>query len=277
MKIKRTTIVGMAALLVLVSVVFTVLAGNPPGPGTPPEDTKSYTLEDIYQRFESGAAGVPGVFAGPGAGVAPGVGTGHTLNETMALAPQVDNTNGVTTTEVAAGKTFWGLNEAEGEWGLQTGTATGECCTCSGTLNGTRWCDNEDGTVTDLTTCLVWLKKADWGGQKPWDDCTTHDDAFTRAGLLANGATGADLSDGSAAGAWRLPTKTELVGITIGDEAVNSSNMRAFTGVQSYRWWSSSTYAGDAGDAWYVGLGDGGVGANGKASTNYVWPVRGGQ
>ena len=32
------------------------------------------------------------------------------------------------------------------------------CCECLGTLNGTRWCDNEDGTVTDLSTCLVWLK-----------------------------------------------------------------------------------------------------------------------
>ncbi len=276
MKIKRTTIVGMAALLVLVSVVFTVLAGNPADPGTPPGETKSYTLEDIYQRFESGAAGVPGVFAGPGAGDAPGVGTGHTLSETMALAPQVDNTNGVTTTGVAAGKTFWGLNEAEGEWGWQTGTATGECCTCSGTLNGTRWCDNGDGTVTDLTTCLVWLQKADWGGQKPWDDCT-HDDAFTRAGLLEDGATGAVLSDGSAAGAWRLPTRTELVGITNGDEAVRSSNMRAFTGVQSNVYWSSTTYAGSTSSAWNVYLLDGIVGAYYKTSTYYVWPVRGGQ
>ena len=41
-------------------------------------------------------------------------------------------------------------------------------CTCTGTMFGKRWCDNGDGTVTDLTTCLVWLKKADWGGQKVW-------------------------------------------------------------------------------------------------------------
>jgi hypothetical protein len=111
-------------------VVFTVLAGNPTGPGTPPDNTKSYTLEDIYQRLASGAAGVPETFKEPSGAL--GVGTGHTLSETMALAPQVD-AGGAITTEVAAGKTFWGLNE--NEWGLRTGTATTfPCCTCSGTL-----------------------------------------------------------------------------------------------------------------------------------------------
>lgn len=42
--------------------------------------------------------------------------------------------------------------------------AVKKCCTCKGTLYENRWCDNGNGTVTDLTTCLVWLKKADWGG-----------------------------------------------------------------------------------------------------------------
>ena len=80
-------------------------------------------------------------------------------------------------------------------------------------LAATRFMDNGDGTVTDLTTCLVWLQKADWGGAKPWEDCTTsHDDAHSRAGILISGTVGANLSDGSVEGDWRLPTKTELVG-----------------------------------------------------------------
>ena len=36
--------------------------------------------------------------------------------------------------------------------------------TCKGTLVGTRWCDNGDATVTDMTTGLVWLKYTDWEG-----------------------------------------------------------------------------------------------------------------
>ena len=62
-----------------------------------------------------------------------------------------------------------------------------KCCTCKGTLNGTRWCDNGDGTVTDMTTCLVWLKYADWGGVKQWVDCSDYDDAHTQAASLCNG------------------------------------------------------------------------------------------
>ena len=39
--------------------------------------------------------------------------------------------------------------------------------TCEGTVSaGGRWCDQGDGTVKDMTTGLVWLKKADWGGAK---------------------------------------------------------------------------------------------------------------
>ena len=151
-----------------------------------------------------------------------------------------------------------------------------KCCTCKGTLVGTRWCDNGDGTVTDMNTCLFWLKKADWGGFKKWEDCTTHDDVHTRAGLLAAGSAGADLSDGSSVGDWRLPTKTELYNLANGTEAVRSSNMRAFTGVQSSNYWSSTTYEGDSTFAWYVYMDDGFVFNLYKGSSIYVWPVRSG-
>jgi len=152
-------------------------------------------------------------------------------------------------------------------------------CTCSGTLNGTRWCDNGDGTVTDLTTCLVWLKKADWGGTKSWRHSSTYDDAHTRAGILRDGVTGANLSDSSVEGDWRLPTKTELCWLANGTEAVRSENMRAFTGVLSSTYWSSTTctdhHTND--DAWTVYLKSGSETEMHKSYDFYVWPVRGGQ
>ncbi len=66
---------------------------------------------------------------------------------------------------------------------------TDDGITCKGTLVGIRWCDNGDSTVTDMTTGLVWLKYADWGGKKPWRSDTSgdHDDADTRAGILQDG------------------------------------------------------------------------------------------
>jgi hypothetical protein len=69
-----------------------------------------------------------------------------------------------------------------------------------------RFTDNEDGTVTDNMTGLIWLKNADcYLGAMPWND------ALTFANLLHDGWTGdgsvgdCDLSDGSLAGV-RIPT-----------------------------------------------------------------------
>jgi len=116
-------VVGMVVGVLLSSAVF-VLAGNPDSPAAPGA-TQSFTLEDIYNRLDSGADGAQSTFTEPG--VAPGTGTMHTLNETMGKAPAKDDANGATTGDVANGKTFWGLTA--GEWGTQTGTAVGATCT----------------------------------------------------------------------------------------------------------------------------------------------------
>ena len=60
----------------------------------------------------------------------------------------------------------------------------------------------------------------------------------------------AGLSDGSVEGDWRLPTKTELAGITVGTEYIRSSSMYLFTGVQSPAYWSGTSYADYPYGAW---------------------------
>jgi len=345
----RKYMIGIVVGVLLASAVV-VLARNLDSPAAP-ASTSSYSLEDIYDRLDAGTAGSQSTFTEPAAG--PGTGTMHTLNQTMAEAPALDNTNGATTTEVFSGTTYWSLRTSGGTWGPQTGTATagsdvsgpdgsktfnipdgfysgsktctandaqlvagniksgvdilgvtgsytetictgdattadvlypktfsnssstgltGERyrgCTCSGTLNGTRWCDNGNGTVTDLTNCLVWLKKANWGGSKTWG--TSHQ----RAGILKAGTTGADLSDGSGVGKWRMPTKTELVKLRNGPEGVSTGNMRAFTGVQASSYWSSTTDVFNTNKAWTVHLNLNFVSTGTKSSSYKVWPVRG--
>jgi len=184
----------------------------------------------------------------------------------------VDTSSGdAVASDIANGKKAW-VDGVE-----ITGTHTQGGWTCSGTLNGTRWCDNGDGTVRDMTTGLIWLQKADWGGAKEWDG-NSNDNAHVRAGILEAGATNANLSDGSNVGDWRLPTKSELVGITTGTEPVSSGDMRAFSGVQTYDYWSSTSDAGNASFAWHVDLYYGNVSNNyGKTVMGYVWPVRGGE
>ena len=152
--------------------------------------------------------------------------------------------------------------------------------TCEGTLSaGGRWCDQGDGTVKDMTNGLVWLKKADWGGQWPlWDDYN-NPDGHSRAAELWDGSPWegiANLSDGSVEGDWRLPTKSELVGITVGNEQITSSQMYLFTGVQPANYYSGTSYAGSPGQAWSVNMTNGYVGSGDKdVDIYYIWPVRG--
>ena len=136
-----------------------------------------------------------------------------------------------------------------------------EGITCSGTRwsntgqssNG-RWCDNGDGTVTDLLGYngrgkgLVWLKNASWGGLKAWrvDGVANHDDAHTRAGILSStmGGIPADLTDGSVVGDWHLPTLKELVALANGTHQIRSETPGPFTDVKYFSYWSSSTESG---------------------------------
>ena len=61
-------------------------------------------------------------------------------------------------------------------------------------LNGPRFTDNEDGTVTDNNTGLMWSKTANYGNPLIWDAAISYCEDLTLA----------DLSD------WRLPALSEL-------------------------------------------------------------------
>ncbi|MEO5331241.1 MAG: fibronectin type III domain-containing protein [Magnetococcus sp. YQC-5] len=91
----------------------------PPLPSDP--GSALYTLEDLYNRLNSGANGVKrtGPFVRPDK--APDS-TGHTLDDIMNKAPLPDNAHGGTAADVLCGRIFWGLR-TDGTWGEQTGTA----------------------------------------------------------------------------------------------------------------------------------------------------------
>jgi hypothetical protein len=149
-----------------------------------------------------------------------------------------------------------------------------------------RFTDNLDGTVTDNLTGLIWLKIANCGGTKMWDD------ALTFANSLYDGWTGdgsggdCGLSDDSLAGDWRLPNVRELHSLIhygyLNPALPNTAGTGQwtdedpFTNVQSGYYWSSNTYAVSADFAWYVGVSYGHVLSNPKDYYHYVWPVRGG-
>ena len=165
----------------------------------------------------------------------------------------------------------------------QTGCwdGTGAPTTCAGTgqdgeyqfgASATpRFTDNSDGTVTDNLTGLIWLTDSDCFGPRTWSA------ALAASNTLATGACG--LTDGSVAGAWRLPNLKELQSlISFGTFGPALPAGYPFIGVNSVLYWSSTSTAMDPAFAWYVSLGDGTTINAGKANPQiHVWPVRGGQ
>jgi len=142
--------------------------------------------------------------------------------------------------------------------------------------SNSRFTDHHDGTVTDNVTGLVWLKDAGCFGGAHWAD------ALGQVNGLASGACG--LSDGSAAGQWRLPNISELeslIDVFAHDPALTPGH--PFTNVSSGIYWSSTSYfGGEEGSpsAWTVRLSDGRY-INDSVSNykitafNNIWAVRG--
>ncbi|MBF0508344.1 MAG: DUF1566 domain-containing protein [Deltaproteobacteria bacterium] len=157
------------------------------------------------------------------------------------------------------------------------------CVSCKGTLSPLgRWCDNGNGTVTDMTTGLVWLKDAGWGGPFPLQTNTASQvTAYDRASMVKNGYP-TSLTDRSAAGDWSLPTLNQLKSLTTGTEGVNLNGTYFFTGVMYFDllypngYWSSTPNAQDTSWAWVVFMDYGSVQNFPKDWSFHVWPVRAG-
>lgn len=165
-----------------------------------------------------------------------------------------------------------------------TGSLQGGCTCSSGTLIDSRWCDNGDGTVTDILgsggngKCLVWLMDAGCVGSMDWADTVNDDGAMSWVSILYDGSTsfgGGDcgLSDGSSERDWRLPTLPELRGLVGGTSSVRSGTPRAFSNVQGAGYWTSASF-GLSDSAFRVFLNTANYYFDEKNTSYYVWPVR---
>ncbi|MEM7345115.1 MAG: DUF1566 domain-containing protein [Chloroflexota bacterium] len=275
----------LSSLIILLAVTWTAYAatGTLDSPDTP-ANTQSYTLQDIYNRLDSGTAGAQSGFTEPSSG--PTIGTMRTLNEIMGKAPTVDDTNGATSADILTGKTAWGLTS--GEWGVIVGTGalegtadlikTGQTISYGEgddgeyqkgfVLPNPRFTDNGDGTVTDNLTGLIWLKDA---------GCLSGNwlAALAAANTLASGSC--SLSDGSVAGDWRLPNMYELMSvIDYGESSPPLPDSHPFINVGQAPYWTSTTFKFNITQAWYIDLNFGQMLNNGKSNSYGAWPVRGG-
>jgi hypothetical protein len=281
----------MVVLLVALALgasAVTIFAADVDSPAAPTSAASAmYSLEDIYNRLDTGAVGTKrsGAFTEPSTGPSA---TRKTLDDVMAKAPAADATNGAATGDVLSGKTYWGLLPAG--WGVKTGTRapapvqkTGQTTSFTATAGedgdlqkgvpwpAPRFTDNGNGTITDNVTKLIWLKNANAFGTRTWEQ------ALADCNSLATGQAG--LTDGSQAGDWRLPNMTEMCSVmdfSMYDPSLPSGH--PFTGVQSSDYWVSTTYANNTGNAWVVSMLNGGTHyGNAKSASRPIWPVRGGQ
>jgi len=158
--------------------------------------------------------------------------------------------------------------------------ATGGLIDCAGTgqdgesQKGIAWPDprftnNQDGTITDNLTGLTWLKEAQCFGRLHWFP------ALDAVNALANGDCG--LTDGSAAGDWRMPNYLEL--ISIANLGVSNSlawfTSFGFTNVQGLVYWSSTSDIQAPSNAMTYQFNHRFSSRTTKYSDSQTWPVKG--
>lgn len=122
--------------------------------------------------------------------------------------------------------------------------------------------DNNDGTITDTSTGLMWEKST---------GLTTNTYTWEGAKAYCENLTLGGQSD------WRLPTRNELQTIVDYNKYDPSIDTTFFPDAKASYYWSSTVNASTTYNAWYVYFYYGYVGYYDKADYFYVRAVRAGQ
>ena len=236
-----------------------------------PARTHCSSGEFMVHWNQTGPVGPQGVQGLAGADGAPG-------------APGAPGADGAAGADGAPGAD--GATGPMGPQGPAGSRAAGPCY--NDDVNRYQVCGN--GTVTDTVSGLVWLQDANCFGEQSWSL------ANQAAAGLATGTCG--LSDGSAAGDWRLPSIEEWDDMVAqaailscdapvltdrSGSACHSTGTQVFTNLGTFDpartvgvyYWSLAGDATDPSTAWAMQLDSHGwFDITSKANVNRVWPVR---
>jgi hypothetical protein len=120
--------------------------------------------------------------------------------------------------------------------------------------------NNGDGTVTDITTGLMWQQRE--AKAMTWEKALAYCESLDLSGY----------SD------WRLPNIRELLSLVDDSRDDPSIDTGYFPGCRPSIYWSSTTHALYPGFAWHIEFNDGQVRGGGhKGRRHYIRAVRGGE
>lgn len=131
-----------------------------------------------------------------------------------------------------------------------------------------RFTDNNDGTVTDNLTSLVWLKNANPFGLRTWEQ------SLKDCNKLSSGNYG--LTDNSKPGDWRLPNIKEIESLidygSFGPCLPNGG--KPFENLRPSSYWTSTSVTASPTEAMFIILGVGPSIFESKEHPFFVFPVR---
>ncbi|MCI5145481.1 MAG: DUF1566 domain-containing protein [Candidatus Electrothrix sp. AR3] len=135
--------------------------------------------------------------------------------------------------------------------------------------------DNNDNTITDLTTGLMWKKCLEGVSGDACEigspDSFNWQEALQQPGTVNSGGGFATYDD------WRLPNIRELISIVEEQCAEPAINLNRFPNAPSSSVWSGSPLANYTGSAWLVYFDNGYSNYYSRGVDLYVRLVRGGQ
>jgi len=127
--------------------------------------------------------------------------------------------------------------------------------------------DNGNGTVTDGVTNLMWQQCSD--GLSTGCTGTAATVTWNNAIVYCEGLSLGGFTD------WRLPNVKELKSIADTTKSRPAIDAVYFPNTIALRYWSSTSYAADTTNAWFVYFDDGFADGIGKSTVFYVRCVRG--